>query len=178
MLYGGLDIEKRKGDENLKDVKLIATVLFLVGAWQLDVLVSPLIFALRDQQFYFWFGSISFWDAYALFFWSIGIAFFISLWATDLVSFFKNPSLEAPKVHFDFGNPTHNKKYIIAILMMLEAFLFPLSAKLALGEKPTEIEIYYWIALALMEMVTFFLAFMRGEEVGKEKSEANDRATE
>jgi len=166
----------------MKDVKLLATVLFLVGAWQLDVLVSPLVFALRDQQFYFWIGSLSFWDAYSLFFWVLGIAFFMGLWFRDIISVIGDlatgQKIEIPTIHWDFGNPSQTKTYMIAILLMIEAIMIPLSLKLSSGEMPTLVEFGYWISLGILQLVTYFLAFLRGDENGKEKSEANDATIE
>jgi len=58
-------------------VTLLRWTFFLIGAWQLDILVSPLIWELRNEWFYFWFGRITFWDAYALFFWTMAFGFFV-----------------------------------------------------------------------------------------------------
>lgn len=55
----------------------MTTVLFMVGAWQLDILCANLVYPVRDERFLFWFGSLSMWDAYSLFFWTLSLAYFL-----------------------------------------------------------------------------------------------------
>jgi len=50
---------------------------FWIGAWQLDILVAPLVWEVRDKRFYFLYGSLSFWEVYPLFFSTLAIGFFM-----------------------------------------------------------------------------------------------------
>lgn len=45
--------------------------LFYVGAWQLAALAE--MYLQWEDKFYFWRGSLPIWDAYALFFWILGL---------------------------------------------------------------------------------------------------------
>jgi len=58
-------------------VTFLRHVPFHIGAWQLDILVSPLIWRYRNRWFHFWFTKIRVWDAYALFFWTLALGFFV-----------------------------------------------------------------------------------------------------
>jgi len=58
---------------------LVTTIFFLVGAWQFDILCANLVEPVKDAMFYYWFGSLSKWDHYALFFWMMGLAYFVPL---------------------------------------------------------------------------------------------------
>lgn len=58
-------------------VTVLRYTCFLVGAWQLDILCATLLFPHRHERFYFLFGSLSNWEAYALFFSTLAFAFFI-----------------------------------------------------------------------------------------------------
>ena len=51
-------------------VLLIRYSLFYVGAWQLDIVCSPLIWEVRNRRFFFWSldWSLSYWTVYPLFF--------------------------------------------------------------------------------------------------------------
>lgn len=64
--------------EGAKIIGLILTVvIFLVCAWQLATLVEPHL--PWTERFPFVRGDLSYWDAYALFFWGMGFAFFLAL---------------------------------------------------------------------------------------------------
>ena len=56
---------------------LVRYSLFYVGAWQLDIVCSPLIWQLRDVRFYFWKGSLSYWTVYPLFFSILALGAFL-----------------------------------------------------------------------------------------------------
>lgn len=59
---------------------------FLVGYWQLDVLVGMLgLYEQRDKWFYFLRGRLTYWDAYVLFSATMAIGFFIP----DIIVFLK-----------------------------------------------------------------------------------------
>jgi quinol-cytochrome oxidoreductase complex cytochrome b subunit len=65
---------------------LVRYAIFFVGAWQLDIVCSPLIFQIKDWRFYFWNTSLSYWTVYPLFFWVLTIGaftpeiFYIARW--------------------------------------------------------------------------------------------------
>ena len=52
---------------------LLHSAVIFCFAWQLDIVCSPLVFQVRDWRFYFLNFSISFWEAYAHFFWGLGL---------------------------------------------------------------------------------------------------------
>lgn len=58
-------------------VTILRHGFFFVGAWQLDILVAPMVFKVRDERFYFLYGSLSNWEVYTLFFTTLAIGFFI-----------------------------------------------------------------------------------------------------
>ena len=58
-------------------ILFVRYVLTFLGVWQLDILCANLVYPVRDELFYFWFTEMTKWDAYALFFWTLGIGLFI-----------------------------------------------------------------------------------------------------
>jgi len=56
---------------------LLHSAVIFCFAWQLDIVCSPLVFQVRDWRFYFLHFSISFWEAYAFFFWGLGLGAFL-----------------------------------------------------------------------------------------------------
>jgi len=67
-------------------------------------------------------------------------------------------------VRFD-PNPPYYRVIIIGILIFLEALLIPLYDVLKTGRWPTSVQIAAFICLGLIQLVTFFIGFLRrGEE--------------
>jgi len=63
-------------------------------------------------------------------------------------------------VRFD-PNPGWQRVVLIGVLIFLEALLIPLYDVLKAGRWPTSVEIAAFICLGLIQVVTFFIAFLR-----------------
>jgi len=63
-------------------------------------------------------------------------------------------------VMFD-PNPPYYRVVIIGVLIFLEALLIPLYDVLKAGRWPTTVELAAFICLGLIQLVTFFIAFLR-----------------
>jgi len=66
-------------------------------------------------------------------------------------------------VRFD-PNPPWTRVIAIGVLLFLEAVLLNLVAVLQAGRWPTPVEVALFISLGLVQLVTYFLGFLRKEE--------------
>jgi len=67
------------------------------------------------------------------------------------------------RLKFD-PNPEWERVVAIGVLLFLEAVLLNLVAVLQAGRWPTPVEIALFISLGLIQVVTYFLGFLRKEE--------------
>ena len=67
-------------------------------------------------------------------------------------------------MRFDLA-PTIPRVLIIAILLFAEAFLVPVLTTLQLNRMPTDIEWFTYLVTAAIQLITFLMAFVKGEEV-------------
>jgi len=67
------------------------------------------------------------------------------------------------RLRFD-QNPGYRRVVAIGVLLFLEAVLLNLVAVLQAGRWPTPVEIALFISLGLVQLVTYFLGFLRKEE--------------
>jgi len=61
-------------------------------------------------------------------------------------------------------NPSYERVVAIGLLLFLEAVLLNLVAVLQAGRWPTPVEMALFISLGLVQLVTYFLGFLRREE--------------
>ena len=66
-------------------------------------------------------------------------------------------------------DPTVPRVVIIAILLFLEALLIPAYTILQQGRMPTDIEWLTFVFGAILQLVTFLMAFIKGEELTVEE---------
>jgi len=67
------------------------------------------------------------------------------------------------KLRFD-PNPEWERVVAIGVLLFLEAVLLNLVAVLQAGRWPTSVEVALFISLGLVQLITYFLGFLRKEE--------------
>lgn len=56
-----------------------ATIIFLMCAWQADILNANLVYPVKDEMFDYWFHSWTKWTHYAWTFYGMALAFFTPL---------------------------------------------------------------------------------------------------
>ncbi len=140
----------------------LTTVLFLISAWQLDILCANLLFPVKEARFYYWFGSLSNWSHYALCFWLMGFAFFAPVILFIVTMLTKENGI---KVSVDL-NPSLPQYVIFGILIFLEALIIPAYAVLTQNRMPSEIEWLTFFFGALLQLITYLMSKVKFKKEG------------
>ena len=146
-----------------------ATVLFLVCAWQADILNANLVFPVRNEPFFYWWWSWTKWTHYAWTFWGMAAAFFLPLVVLSAYAIEKIRTADTGggSLKFDL-DPTPTRAIVICISIFILTLTTGIAAITVNGEMPTDPQIVTILCGAFGAAVTYILGF-----VGyKEKTEA------
>lgn len=117
--------------------------------WGLDILVMPFWYA------YFFGGILPFASGFLV----LGL----------VLGYMLKGGRKMKKPKFDL-DPTVPRVVIIAILLFIEALMIPAYTILQQGRMPTDIEWLTFMFGAVLQLVTFLMAFVKGEELTVEEA--------